>query len=174
MKRLMLVRHAHAKVQAAAVTDFERPLSRRGRSEAKATALSLLEEGAVPELLIASPARRTLQTAEIFARELHVPERQVRLDEVLYLATPDAILKVIHGCGPRIERLMIIGHNPGISALANALAPQAKLGEFETGAACIVGINVRTWPAVTLGSAASAQRKGGAARLFGLFKPKRS
>jgi phosphohistidine phosphatase len=174
MKRLMLVRHAHAKVQAAAVTDFERPLSRRGRAEAKATALSLLEEAAVPELLIASPARRTLQTAEIFARELHVSERQVRLDEALYLATPDAILKVIHGCGPRIERLMIIGHNPGISALANALAPQAKLGEFETGAACIMDINVRTWSAVTLGSAESAQRKGGAARLFGLFKPKPS
>jgi phosphohistidine phosphatase len=174
MKRLMLVRHAHAKVQAAAVTDFERPLSRRGKAEAKATALSLVEEGALPELLIASPARRTLQTAGIFARELQIPERHVRLDEVMYLAPPDEILKVIHGCGPRIERLMIIGHNPGISALANALAPQAKFGEFETGAACIIDINVRTWPAVALGSAENAQRKGGAARLFGLFKQKRS
>jgi phosphohistidine phosphatase len=174
MKRLMLVRHAHAKVQAAAVTDFERPLSRRGKAEAKATALSLIEEGALPELLLASPARRTLQTAEVFARELQIPERHVRQDELLYLATPDTILQVIHGCGPRIEQLMIIGHNPGISALANALAPQAKFGEFETGAACIMDINVRTWSAVTPGSAASAQRKGGAARLFGLFKQKRS
>jgi phosphohistidine phosphatase len=174
MKRLMLVRHAHAKVQAAAVTDFERPLSRRGKAEAKATALSLVEAGAAPELLIASPARRTLQTAEILARELHTPERQLRLDEVLYLATPDKILQVIQGCGPRIEQLMIIGHNPGISTLANALAPQAKFGEFETGAACIMDLNVRTWSAVTPGSAASAQRKGGGARLFGLFKQKGS
>jgi len=87
----------------------------------------------VPELLIASPARRTQQTAEIFARELQIPERHVRLDEVMYLAPPDTILKVIHGCGPRIERLMIIGHNPGISALANALAPRAKFGDFENG-----------------------------------------
>jgi phosphohistidine phosphatase len=174
MRRLTLVRHAHAKVQAATVTDFERPLSRRGKAEAKATALSLLEEGAVPQLLIASPSRRTQQTAEIFARELQIPERQVRPDEVLYLAAPDTIMQVIHGCGPRIEQLMIIGHNPGISALANALAPQAKFGEFETGAACIIDFNVRTWSAVAVGCAESAQRKGGAARLFGLFKPKRS
>ena len=40
MKRLTLVRHAHAKVQPAPVTDFERPLSRRGKAEAKATGLS--------------------------------------------------------------------------------------------------------------------------------------
>jgi phosphohistidine phosphatase len=170
VKRLTLVRHAHAKVQASAVTDFERPLSRRGKAEAKATALSLLEEGAVPDLLIASPARRTLQTGQIFARELQIPERHVRPDEVLYLATPDAILKVIHATGPRIGHLMIIGHNPGVSALANALAPQAKFGEFATGAACIMEFDVSAWSAVSAGSAKRAERKGRAPRLFGLFK----
>ena len=172
MKRLTLVRHAHAKVQAAAVTDFERPLSRRGKAEAKATALSLLEADAVPDLLLASPAQRTLQTAQIIARELQIPERQLRTDEVLYLAAADTILKAIQATGPRLEHLMVIGHNPGISALANALAPQAQSGEFATAAACIMDINVRTWSAVSAGSAAHAQRKRGAPRLFGLFKPK--
>jgi phosphohistidine phosphatase len=170
VKRLTLVRHAHAKVQASAVTDFERPLSRRGKAEAKATALSLLEEEAVPDLLIVSPARRTLQTAQILARELQIPERHVRQDEVLYLATPDTIIKVIHATGPRIGHLMIIGHNPGISALANALAPQAKLEELATGAACIMDFDVSAWSAVSAGSAQSAERKARAPRLFGLFK----
>jgi phosphohistidine phosphatase len=169
MKRLTLVRHAHAKVHAA-VTDFERPLSRRGKAEAKATALSLVEAGLVPDLLITSPARRTLQTAEIFARELQTPKRHVRQDELLYLATPDTILKLIHATGPRIEHLMIIGHNPGVSALANALAPQAKLGEFATAAACTMDVDVPTWSAISVGSAKNAQRKGRAPRLFGLFK----
>jgi phosphohistidine phosphatase len=170
MKRLTLVRHAHAKVQAAAVTDFERPLSRRGRAEAKATARTLRAERLVPELLIASGSRRTLQTAEILVRELQIPERHVRADEVLYLATPEAILKVIHATVPRIEHLMIVGHNPGVSALANALAPQAKLGEFATAAACTMNIDVRTWSAVAAGCAQNAQRKGGGPRLFGLLK----
>jgi phosphohistidine phosphatase len=170
MKRLTLVRHAHAKVQAAAVADFERPLSRRGKAEAKATALSLFEAGLLPDILIASPARRTLQTAEILARELQIAERHVRCDEVLYLATPDVLLNVIHATGPRIEHLMIIGHNPGVTALANTLAPQAKLGEFATAAACTMDFDVRAWPAISAGSAMNAQRKSGAPRLFGLFK----
>src|SRR5471030_1095380 len=102
MKRLTLVRHAHAKVQDPPITDFERPLSRRGRSEAKATALQLLEQELVPDLMIASPARRTLQTAEILARELHVADRHLREDESLYLAAADGILNVIRGSGPRI------------------------------------------------------------------------
>jgi phosphohistidine phosphatase len=174
MKHLTLVRHAHAKVQAAAVTDFERPLSRRGKAEAKATALRLLQAGAVAQLLLASPARRTLQTAEIIARELKIPERRLRQDELLYLAAPHAILELIHGTGPRIEHLMIIGHNPGISALAHELAPQAKLGEFAPAAACIMDIDARTWASVSAGCAKSARQISGAARLFGLFKPKRS
>jgi phosphohistidine phosphatase len=173
MKRLTLVRHAHAKVQAAAVTDFERPLSRRGRAEAKAAALRLLQAGAMPQLLLVSPARRTLQTAEILAHELQIPERHVRQDEVLYLAAPDSILKVINATGPRIEHLMIVGHNPGISALANALAPQAHLGEFATAGACTMDFIVRAWSAVSAGAAQNVHRWGGAARLFGLFKQSR-
>jgi phosphohistidine phosphatase len=170
MKRLTLVRHAHAKVQAAAVTDFERPLSRRGKAEAKATALRLCAAGLQPDLLIASSALRTLQTAEIIARESQIPERQLLRDERLYLATLDAVLEVIHATGPRIEHLMLVGHNPGVSALAEVLAPQAQLGELATAAACTMDFDVPTWPAVSAGSGKNVQRKGGAARLFGLFK----
>jgi phosphohistidine phosphatase len=170
MKRLTLVRHAHAKVQDPPVTDFERPLSRRGKSEAKATAVLLLAQGLIPDLMIASPAKRTLQTAAILVRELHVAERQLRHDETLYLATADALLNVLRGTGPRIEHLMIIGHNPGISVLANFLAPEAALGEFATAAACTMEFEVGSWSAINAGSATKAARKSRAPRLFGLFK----
>jgi phosphohistidine phosphatase len=86
------------------------------------------------------------------------------------LAAPDSILKVINATGPRIEHLMIVGHNPGISALANALAPQAHLGEFATAGACTMDFIVRAWSAVSAGAAQNVHRWGGAARLFGLFK----
>jgi phosphohistidine phosphatase len=170
MKRLTLLRHAHAKLQDPPVTDFERPLSRRGKSEAKTTALQLLEQELIPDLLIASPAKRTLQTAEILARELHVSARHLRHDESLYLASADALLNVIRGSGPRIEHLMIIGHNPGVSVLANVLAPEAALGEFATAAACTLEFEVSAWSAVNAGSATKAARKSRAPRLFGLFK----
>jgi len=169
VKRLTLVRHAHAKVQDPPVTDFERPLSRRGRSEAKDTAQQLLADALVPDLMLASSAQRTVQTAEILARLLQVPERQLRLDETLYLASAETLLSVLRATGPRIAHLMIIGHNPGISALANMLAPQAGLGEFATAAACTLQFEIADWAVINAGSATGAAFKSRAPRLFGLF-----
>jgi phosphohistidine phosphatase len=157
MKCLTLVRHAHAKVEVRPVTDFERPLSRRGKAEAKHTAASLLAAELVPDLLITSPAKRTLQTAEILARALQLP----------------AILKVIHATGPRIGHLMIVGHNPGISAIAATLAPGAQLGEFATGGACTMEIDVQDWSAVRTGCGLNAKRKGGRSGIFGLLRTPR-
>jgi phosphohistidine phosphatase len=169
MKRLTLVRHAHAKVKDA-VTDFERPLSRRGKNEAKDTARALLEQGLVPDLLITSAAKRTAQTADIFARELKLPARRVRQDELLYLANADTLLTAIQATGPRIEHLMLVGHNPGISVLANAFAPAAELGEFATAAACTLEFDARTWPAIDVGAAKNAKRNTRPSFLFGFFE----
>ncbi len=173
MKRLTLVRHAHAKVGVAPLTDFERPLSRRGKSEAKSTAASLRAAKLVPDLLISSPAKRALQTAQIIAQELQLPERQVRRDEALYLAEPAAILQVIHATGPRIGHLMIVGHNPGISVTADALAPAAELGEFATGSACTMEMDAPQWPAVRAGGGANAERQGGGPGILGLLRKPR-
>jgi len=170
VKRLTLVRHAHAKVEAPPVTDFDRPLSRRGKREAKETALLLLEQGLVPDLIVASPAKRTLQTAAILLQELQVRERHLRHDETLYLASADALLNVIRATGPRIEQLMIVGHNPGISVLANVLAPEAALGEFATAAACTMQFEAPNWAAINAGSATNTSRQARAPRLFGFFK----
>jgi phosphohistidine phosphatase len=170
VKRMTLVRHAHAKVQKAAVTDFERPLSRRGKSEAKATAIRLREQELIPELLLASPSQRTLQTAQILARELGLAERALRLEESLYLASAETLLNVIRAIGPRIGHLMVVAHNPGISLLADVLAPGAALGEFATAAACTMEFELDSWSAINAGSATKAARKSRAPRLFGLFK----
>jgi phosphohistidine phosphatase len=92
----------------------------------------------------------------------------------LYLAEPDAILKVVHAIGPRIEHLMIVGHNPGISSLADLLAPQARLGEFATGSACTMQVDVQAWSQVRAGCASHAQRKAGGSGLLSLLtRPRR-
>ena len=170
MKRLTLVRHGHAKFKGAELKDFERPLSRRGKAEAKETAVALYAQGLIPELVLASPAARTLQTAEIFVRELHLAERQLRPQESLYLASADQLLQAVQGVGSRIGHLMIIGHNPGVSELANYLAPQAQLGELATSAACTMDFEVLEWPLIVAGSAANVQQEGPAPRFFGLSK----
>jgi len=148
VKRLTLMRHGNAKWNDPEVADFERPLNRRGVGECEAMARRLAELSLVPSLIIASPATRTRQTADIVARELRVPSRHVRTEEALYLARAEDILKVIQATGPRVPHLMIVGHNPGISKAGTDLGAKYEGEDMETGAIVSLTFDVRAWPAV--------------------------
>ncbi len=148
MKRLTLMRHGNAKWKDPEVADFERPLNRRGMGEAEAMGRRLMELTLVPTLIIASPAVRARQTAEIVARELGVSSRHVRTDEALYLARADDIVRVIQATGPRVPHLLIVGHNPGISRVAQDLGVPYDGEEMDTGAICSMTFDSRGWSSV--------------------------
>jgi phosphohistidine phosphatase len=131
LKRLTLIRHANAE-QDADVRDFERPLSRKGRNEAEEMAKRFLERELIPDLILTSAAVRTRETADIFARLLGVPARLLQADDALYLADGEHILTAIRGAGPRVSHLMVICHNPGISAAAISLAPEIITSDLPT------------------------------------------
>jgi phosphohistidine phosphatase len=148
VKRLTLMRHANAKWKDREVADFERPLNRRGNSEAEAMGRRLAELNLIPDLILTSAATRTRQTADIVAKELKVSVRHVRSDESLYLAKAKDILAAIHGTGPRVPHLLVVGHNPGISKLADQLGATYDDEEFPTGALCSLTIDTRSWSSV--------------------------
>jgi phosphohistidine phosphatase len=131
LKRLTLIRHANAE-QDADVRDFERPLSRKGRNEAEEMAKRSLEREFVPDLILTSAAVRTRETADVFARILGVPARLLQAEDSLYLADGEHILNAIRGTGPRVTHLMVICHNPGISAAAISLAPEVITADLPT------------------------------------------
>lgn len=153
MKRLTLLRHANAEVKDANIADFDRPLNRKGVSEATAMAKRLFERELVPEFVLTSPAIRALQTTEIFMNTFELPLRKLRRDERLYLAQPEDILEAIRTMGPRIGHLMVVGHNPGLSELARRLVPGGKLDELPTAAICTMLFDERTWVDVRPGTA---------------------
>jgi phosphohistidine phosphatase len=139
------MRHGNAEWQDPQIPDFDRPLNRRGNSEAAAMGRRLLELQLVPTNLLSSNARRAEQTAEIVARELGVSARNVRTDESLYLAEAQDILRIIRSTGPRIPHLMIVGHNPGISEAATLLAPNRGISALTTAAACSFIFDTNSW-----------------------------
>jgi len=143
-KRLTLIRHANAE-QDADVRDFERPLSRKGHNEALEMARRFQERGLVPDLVIVSAATRTRETAETFAKVLGVAARLLQADDALYLAEGDYILSAIRGVGPRVGHLMVIGHNPGISAAAISLAPEAITNDLPTCGTLTMTVSCPTW-----------------------------
>jgi phosphohistidine phosphatase len=156
-KRLTLIRHANAE-QDSDVRDFERPLSRKGHGEAQEVARRLKERELVPDLILVSAALRTRETADAFVKELGVTARRLRADDSLYLADGDYILSLIRGIGPRISHLMIIAHNPGISAVAISLAPEVVNNDLPTCGMLTMAVNCATWNLVDRRTVSEAER----------------
>lgn len=170
MKRLTLVRHANAAWKESQSSDFDRPLTRRGQSQAQSLARHLRDAALIPDRMMASAAQRAKQTADILARQLEIPAHSVKHDEGLYLAQAPDILRVAKSLGPKVRHLMIVGHNPGISELAKLLAPDAGLEDLGTAVACTMRFDVQTWAQLTPGEAQEARCESRPPRLFGLWK----
>ena len=157
LKRLTLIRHATAD-QNAGVRDFERPLSRKGQGEALEMAKRLNERGLVPDLILVSSATRTRETADAFAKILGVAARLLQADDSLYLADGEHILSTIRAVGPRVGHLMVIGHNPGISAAAIALAPETVNSDLPTCGSLTMTVSCSTWSLVDRRCVRDAER----------------
>jgi phosphohistidine phosphatase len=167
--RLTLIRHGNAEWKDANMPDFDRPLNKRGTSEAEGIGKILMEADLVPELMLASTAKRTQQTAEIMGRMLGLATRRVKLVEQLYLARAEVILTFVQQTGPKVHHLAIVGHNPGISELARSLAPEGEpLAELSTASACTLTFTTTSWASLN-GPASRAVRYDPPAKLFNLF-----
>ena len=150
------------------MSDLERPLNRRGSTAAEAMGRRLLELQLVPDLLLASPARRSRQTAEIVARELSIAARRVLHEEALYLASAADILKVVQDTAPRVAHLLVVGHNPGVSELMQRLVPEAATSALATAAVCSIVFDATHWSAIGEAAVRELQREVPPQGRFGL------
>lgn len=136
MKTLLVLRHAKAEPEEPSLTDHERPLTKKGVKAARRMGELLREQHLVPELVLTSTAERARTTAELSARESGYPSSVQTLTE-LYLAEPPAYLDALRRFGGDAERVLVVGHNPGIEALIFRLTgaaehmPTAALAECE-------------------------------------------
>ncbi|WP_059009503.1 SixA phosphatase family protein [Streptomyces specialis] len=122
-RRIVLLRHA--KADWPEVPDHDRPLAERGRKDAPVAGRRLAESGINPELTLCSTAVRARETWKLFAPELPRRPRTV-YDERLYEASVGELIAVINGVDDEIRDLLIVGHNPAIHGLADALAGRAE------------------------------------------------
>ena len=115
MHELLLLRHAEAEPAALDGNDFQRPLTAGGRDAALAAAARLIALPWQPQRLLYSPAVRTAATAALLAQAFRLDPHVLQAVPELYLATPPALhaaLRVWHG---NATRVVIVGHNPGLS-----------------------------------------------------------
>lgn len=113
MASLMLLRHAKSDWSASYADDRARPLNGRGVRSAEAVGRFVADCGLAPELVLVSPAVRTVTTAEL-AKEAGGWECRLERAPGLYGADPSYVLSLIRGISG-VERLMVVGHEPTMS-----------------------------------------------------------
>jgi phosphohistidine phosphatase len=117
MKILTLLRHAKSSWDDPVSRDFDRPLNKRGRKAARVVGRAMRDEGLAFDAIIASPAVRVIETLRDVGDGYGHSLEPVR-DPDLYLASPAVLLDRIHHIDDKVERLLVVGHNPGLEELA--------------------------------------------------------
>lgn len=126
MRQLILLRHAHAEPADAGQADLDRPLSPEGLAEAEAAGRWLAGHGLVPDCVLCSPARRTRETLEAVLGAIGYVEQ--RLEPEIYDATPGTLVALAdRHC--EAERLLLVGHNPGLERLV-AFLSSGQSGDY--------------------------------------------
>jgi phosphohistidine phosphatase len=128
MRRLLLFRHAKAERSEPGMGDRARQLMERGRKDAATIGAYMASHALVPDRVMTSPAARTQETWK-FAAPAFRPAPAVTPVERLYDATPHYILGVIRAAPLAARSLLILGHNPGLHAVALLLVAS---GDIET------------------------------------------
>jgi phosphohistidine phosphatase len=146
MKTLLLLRHAKSSRDEPDLADHERPLNERGKQAAKEVGRFLRDENLMPDLIVSSTAVRARKTAQKAAKQCDYP-RAIELEERLYLAGVPAHYSVVRGIATDCERLLVVGHNPGISEFLNQLTSGEE--EMPTAALAVVQLPIKRWKDLT-------------------------
>ena len=153
MKSLTLLRHAKSERDSPDGSDFARSLNHRGRADAARMGEEMRKLGLRYDLVLASPAQRVVETLD------GVGGLAPRFDERIYNASTAELVSIVRETDDSIDRLMMVGHNPGFERLAGQLTHSAI--DFPTGALVEIELPIDQW-----------RDAGNGGRLVRFIKPK--
>ena len=123
MKTLTIFRHAKSSWDFPDLTDHDRPLNKRGKRDAPIMGERLKESGIRPSLIVSSPAVRAWKTARTVAKQIGYPVEFLQREPGLDHAGVNKLLDIIAVQDDGFNNIVIVGHNPGLTDLANELVP---------------------------------------------------
>ena len=151
MKRLTLLRHAKSSWDETGIPDHDRPLAKRGLRNAPRMGKRLARRGVKPDLILSSSAKRARQTAELIEPALKHATLVLRADPQIYLASPGKLLALVAGIDDAVDELILVGHNPGFTQLANMLLPDLSLMNLPTAGAVGIDCEIESWAEIDSG-----------------------
>lgn len=137
LRNLLIMRHAKSSWADETLTDYERPLNKRGQRDAPRMAAVLRDAGLIPDWVIASSANRAQATGRLVVDYLDSPGLDCQTTRDLYHAPPESYLEYLSLLGDNHQTILMIGHNPGIEQLVYHLSdryeamPTAAIAWFQ-------------------------------------------
>jgi phosphohistidine phosphatase len=142
MKTLLLMRHAKSSWKHPDLPDIDRPLKKRGKKDVQRMAKLITEAELVPQAVYCSPALRARLTAEAILHETSF-KGEIQYLDTLYLGEPENYIEVLGKCSDSLDRVMVIGHNPGLESVLQALS--GRVESLPTGAIAYISLQIKSW-----------------------------
>lgn len=119
LRNVCFIRHAKSSWSDPSLPDIHRPLNSRGLGDAPMMAKKMQELNIIPEIIITSPARRAKDTAKFFRDAFNLPKKRFVVEDELYGADPEDVVRVVQGVDDALYSVFVFGHNPTMTMLAN-------------------------------------------------------
>jgi phosphohistidine phosphatase len=123
-KELLILRHGKSSWEFDC-DDFHRPLVERGKRGAEQIGLWLLQQNLLPDFILSSPAVRALETAQRCCKAMGFNDRHIYQDSRIYEANAATLKALLTECPAQAQRVMLVGHNPGLEHLLQDLVHEA-------------------------------------------------
>ena len=154
MRRLMLLRHAKSDWAKPGLRDHDRPLNPRGRDAAQRMGVYMVRHALVPDLIVASTAKRVTETLDLLLPAFDRPPKIVS-EPHLYGAGSTALLGIVKEAARTTHSLLLVGHNPGMAEFAALLiasgdvdARQRLIEKFPTAGLAVIDFALDDWAKV--------------------------
>ncbi len=131
LRELLIIRHAKSDWSDDTLEDIDRPLSDKGKKQACKMGHWLAEHDLIPQLILASPAKRAQQTLSRLTRHWDAPP-ETETVEALYNADVDTLLHILNRLPDTLRRVAILGHNPGLEKLLAWLTGDEESSHLST------------------------------------------
>jgi phosphohistidine phosphatase len=149
MKTLIIVRHAKSSWDNPMLSDHDRPLLEMGKKRTRLVVNKLQEMNIQPDLIISSSAIRAFETAQYVAKGLNYPKDAIKASESFYMASTREILNEFFDMPDRFNTLMVVGHNPTLTHLAN-LFLSTPLDNLPTSGVVLLHFKTDHWDQIHL------------------------
>jgi phosphohistidine phosphatase len=150
MKTLVLIRHAKSSWEHD-VGDKERPLKKRGNTDAKLVSMAFKNMGLELDKIYSSPANRALSNCKIFINNLNIDKDKLVIEEDLYDFGGEHVIKFFKNLNEDYQNVMIFGHNHAFTSICNIFG-NTFIDNLPTSGLVVMDFDVNSWSDINKGN----------------------